>query len=237
MARGAAKTEGGLQVVVVVSQLRRRWGLIRPPLGRIWRPSRWIQTEETGSVRDGGRRCDGNADGATGRPAAPGEVVAGVVVGGMQGGGRPRPGRRSTTTGRPAARAEAVAGVVAATRRPRRRQLLPLLPSTSLKLGLLSQVRWPGRRRGAQREVRRWPTWVVGKEAGGEVGAASLGAMKLGNNNTLQFLRSVGVSCVQEVVLWRLGLMFKVDNRCLARFCDVFGNDDLIAVELELLCR
>jgi hypothetical protein len=61
--------------------------------------------------------------------------------------------------------------------------------------------------------------------------------MKLGNNNTLQFLRSVGVSCVQEVVLWQLGLMFKVDNRCLARFCDVFGNDDLIAVELELLCR
>ena len=42
--------------------------------------------------------------------------------------------------------------------------------------------------------------------------------MKLGNDNTLQFSREVGVSYLQVVVLKWLGLMFKVDIRCLARF-------------------
>uniref|UniRef100_A0A0D9ZX88 Uncharacterized protein n=1 Tax=Oryza glumipatula TaxID=40148 RepID=A0A0D9ZX88_9ORYZ len=36
--------------------------------------------------------------------------------------------------------------------------------------------------------------------------------MKLGNDNTLQFLRGVGVSCVQEVVLWCISQQFNKDD-------------------------
>uniref|UniRef100_A0A0E0DR22 Uncharacterized protein n=1 Tax=Oryza meridionalis TaxID=40149 RepID=A0A0E0DR22_9ORYZ len=227
--------------------------------------------------------------------------------------GHRRPGRRSPvmarkeeavrarekvdgTTGRLAARGEAVAGVVAATRRACRRQLLPLLPSTSPKLdpplsgtvaweearrptrsmeeavdvatcevddsnvcgrrplrvadagsgkggrwcarprqaaheevGSVQVARGQGKRGGndTQRGARCRPTrrlvgrlpshattttqrvwWarlgdqrddVVVRQS--EVGAASLGAMELGNDNTLQFSRGAGVSFLR--CLWQ----------------------------------
>lgn len=54
------------------------------------------------------------------------------------------------------------------------------------------------------------------------------------------FPRGIGVSCVQEMTLWWLGLMLNGGSQCcFVCFGDAFGNDDMIAVESEseLLCR
>uniref|UniRef100_A0A0D3H7M9 Uncharacterized protein n=1 Tax=Oryza barthii TaxID=65489 RepID=A0A0D3H7M9_9ORYZ len=173
------------------------------------RECRW-RDRKAGGARGGGRRGCGRRH-ARRRPSAPREKVDhDGKASGARGGGRRCCGSDQATAPPP-------------TSPP------PPLHLAEARPPLTGVVAWE--------EARRPTRSAEVANVGSEVRAASLGAMKLGNNNTLQFLRSVDVSYVQEVVLWRLGLMFKVDNRCLARFCDVVGNDDLIAVELELLCR
>uniref|UniRef100_A0A0E0A1W7 Uncharacterized protein n=1 Tax=Oryza glumipatula TaxID=40148 RepID=A0A0E0A1W7_9ORYZ len=50
--------------------------------------------------------------------------------------------------------------------------------------------------------------------------------------------RGVGASCVQEVVLWRLGLMFKVDSRrgvgAAVSLGDKLGNDSPCLAKVEM---
>ncbi len=66
-----------------------------------------------------------------------------------------------------------------------------------------------------------------------------MSATTLSNDNALLSLsRGVGVSRVQGMVLWWLGLMSDMGIHFYSFCCfgDAFTNDDVIAMESELLC-
>ncbi|EAY91624.1 hypothetical protein OsI_13259 [Oryza sativa Indica Group] len=138
-ARGAAKMEGGSQVVVVGDQLRRRWGQIWASHGRIRRPN-WC-------LGGGGRCAHGGGRRRTGRRS--------TMCREGRGDGGPRPGDGDGRFWRPLARSAAWMTMV----------------SCQCEVG--ASVASPAREwlREVKSELIYW------------------GAMKLGNDNTLQFSR------------------------------------------------